>query len=146
MNLDEERRQFRDYLREKGLRYTRERQMVLDIVLSGRGHLNVADVQASLKNEGYHVSRATVYRTLHLLTESGLVERVRLGEAHQHYEPSPGFEHHDHLVCLKCGRIIEFYDPDLEKRQNRIYRHHRFHAKNHNLQVFGLCDDCWRED
>jgi Fur family ferric uptake transcriptional regulator len=145
MKFEEEILQFRNYLRARGLRYTRERQMVLDIILPDQGHLEVRDVQKKLREKGFNVSRATVYRTLHLLTESGLVERVHLGEAHHHYEPSPGFEHHDHLVCLKCGVVIEFFDPDLEKRQQSIYRRHGFYAKTHNLQVFGLCHKCWRE-
>jgi len=141
-NMEKEIQRFREFLKSRNLRCTRERRLILEFMLSGKGHLDALDIHRRLIEQGYNVSRATVYRTLHLLTQSGQVEKVHLGETHQHYEKSTGYSHHDHLICVRCGRIIEFFDPDLEKKQANIYRKYRFHAISHNLQVFGICSEC----
>jgi Fur family ferric uptake transcriptional regulator len=89
------------------------------------------------------ISRATVYRTLSLLTEGGFVQALDLGrESGTLYEHTLGHEHHDHMVCLDCGRIYEFYDERLERAQEAAVKSEGFHATSHRLNVFGTCARC----
>ncbi|MEW6230397.1 MAG: Fur family transcriptional regulator, partial [Bacillota bacterium] len=95
-----------------------------------------------LRDRGRRVSRASVYRTLPLLVKSGLLRDVHSSEKHSHYEHIFGHRHHDHLICTKCGRTIEFNSPMIEKLQTEICNQHGFWATGHKLEITGLCDAC----
>lgn len=133
---------FERYLKTKNLNFTRERKLVLDEVFSIDGHLEADEIFLRLKKDKKDVSRATVYRTLGLLVDSGLVRKVYLGDDHIHYEHTFGHTHHDHLVCIKCGRVIEFSDKKIEKLQAKICQKNRFQEISHTVQIFGYCKDC----
>jgi Fur family ferric uptake transcriptional regulator len=88
------------------------------------------------------VSRATVYRTLSMLEDAGFVEGLDTGDGGRKFEHVLGHEHHDHMVCTSCGKIIEFCDEELEERQRVAASRHGFSISSHSLQLFGVCQQC----
>ncbi len=138
----EERRLFTDFLRRKGLKTTRERTALFDEIFSTHRHFDAEDLVIRMRERGTKISRATIYRTLELLHDCGLVGRVRLNEEKYRYERLRKGEHHDHLVCTGCGKVIEFTDPAIEKRQEAICRAHDIVASSHSHQIWGLCGSC----
>lgn len=136
---------FRRFLSKRGMNFTRERRTILACVFSTERHIEAKKLLQALRRRGEHVSRATVYRTLSLLVESGLLDEVSLGEEHRHYEHLPAHEHHDHLVCTTCGNVIEFTSPAIERMQEDVCREHHFEAKGHRLRIFGYCERCVTE-
>ena len=140
--LPDAQRRFEAFLRERGLKLTSERKELLKAVVRLTEHFDADHLHLKLKQQGKEISRATVYRTLYLLVQGGLVRKQTLGDQHAHYEAVVGDEHHDHLICLNCQKVIEFFREDLETLQDQICEAHRFQALHHSLQIFGLCDDC----
>jgi Fur family ferric uptake transcriptional regulator len=130
------------YLEEKKLRPTRERFLLLDEIMHTGGHFDADDLFAKLNAKGVQVSRATVYNTLDLLVDCGLISRYRFGENHSRYEKAFGRPRHDHLICLECGDIIEFVNDKLDKLQQEVCSEHKFKPHNSTLQIFGVCQAC----
>lgn len=137
-----EQRTFRDFLQAAGLKFTRERRLILEEVFRNHNHFEADDVVIGLRDRGRRVSRASVYRTLPLLVKSGLLRDVHSSEKHSHYEHVFGHRHHDHLICTRCGRTIEFNSPMIEKLQTEICDEHGFWATGHKLEITGLCAAC----
>ena len=133
---------FRTFLAGKRLRMTREREVVLDEIFASREHFDVEDLFARLGREDRHVSRATIYRTLDLLVESGLVNRARFATDTFQYEPRFGTSHHDHMVCTLCGRVIEFVSEEIERLQRKECLKHGFKIKSHRHVILGHCRGC----
>ncbi len=133
---------FRQYLKSRGLKLTSERKNILKKVFSIHDHFDVEELLYLLREDGKQISRASVYRTLNLLVDSSLVEKVDFGEGRAYYEHIYGHVHHDHLVCLKCGKVIQFEDPVIEKRQKEICEEHGFDINCHLLNIFGCCSEC----
>ncbi|HIE08859.1 MAG TPA: transcriptional repressor [Armatimonadetes bacterium] len=133
-------RRLRVALRERGMRLTQAREKVLEEIFESGGHLDAEELVAKLKRRG--VSRATVYRTLRLLEELGLVRRVIYGERHSHFERVIAREHHDHLICVRCGRIVEFENPRIERLQEEVAKEHGFEIVGHTLEIRGVCPAC----
>lgn len=136
---------FERRLREQGLRATRERRSILAHAFKHFGHFQAADLLASLHRHGHRVSRATVYRTIAHLVEAGLLRRHELGDRGTVYEPVFGREHHEHMVCVRCGRILEFVEHDIEKLQEEVCRRHGFRPLSHTLHIQGICGNCRRD-
>jgi Fur family ferric uptake transcriptional regulator len=134
--------ELKEYLRQEGYRLTPERFEVLDAVMTEPGHFEADDLFFHLKESGSKVSRATVYKTLQILEECDLVYRQRVGKHGSRYEKAFGRPHHDHLICIHCGKIVEFIDPVIENRQKNIASSHDFELINHSHQLFGLCPKC----
>ena len=133
----------RGYFKQKSLKYTPERKTILEAVCSMDNHFEADELYLALREKsGRRISRATVYRTLPLLEESGLIRRVIFVDKHTHYEHVYDHLHHEHLICLKCGKIIEFYGQSLEDSLDDIAREHRFKAIAHKLEITGYCDNC----
>jgi Fur family ferric uptake transcriptional regulator len=124
---------------------TRQRVLVFDAVFRVHGHVDAEELAGHLRKPGSRVSRASVYRTLDLLAEAGLVKPTRLGERQRFYEHVHGGEHHDHLVCEVCGRLIEFYSPEIEKLQEKVCRENSFEPARHTMIVYGVCEECRRK-
>ena len=124
--VDREITRFQGYLASQGQKLTQERTALVREIFSTHYHFEADELLFKMKNKGLKISRATVYRTLELLVKSGLVRRVHLGEDHYHYEHVRGDSHHDHLVCTACGAVIEFNDPELERRQLEICARKKF--------------------
>lgn len=133
---------FRDYVQSKGLKFTPERQTILNHVFESHGHFEAEELLIDMRKDNKRVSKATIYRTLSLLVNSGLLREVIFGEKHAHYEHVYGHEHHEHLVCLGCGKIIEFTDERIEKFQEEICIENKFKAESHKFQIMGYCEDC----
>ena len=138
----DERRVFDEFLKRKGLKVTRERTAVFDEIFSTHRHFDADDLVSRMRERGTKISRATIYRTLELLYGCGLVGRVRLNEEKYRYERLRKGEHHDHLVCTNCGKVVEFVDGAIEKRQDAVCKEHDFVATSHSHQIWGLCGAC----
>jgi len=133
---------FEAYLRSKKLKLTGERMDILAAIFLKDSHFDAEALHSELKHQGRDISRATVYRTLDLLVQCGLVRKSSLGSSHANYEAAREDEHHDHLICLNCNKVIEFYRPDLERLQEEICAAQIFQPLHHSLQIFGICSDC----
>ena len=134
--------QFKEYLKKEKLKFTKEREIILSEVLKRRDHFDADELTSDLRKDGFKVSRATVYRTLDILYEIGVVHKATLGHKHNHYENMVGRKHHDHLVCLHCDKVIEFVDDDIERKQEEVCKKLGFVMKRHSLQIFGYCSHC----
>ncbi|HEY9165673.1 MAG TPA: transcriptional repressor [Candidatus Kryptonia bacterium] len=133
---------FEGYLREEKYRITPERFEVLDVAMATSGHFDADELFLTLKKEGSKVSRATVYNTLDILEECGLVYKVRLKDHGSRYEKAFGRAPHDHLLCAQCGQIVEFVDENMEKSREAIAKKFKFELISHSYQILGLCPDC----
>jgi Fur family ferric uptake transcriptional regulator len=134
--------EFTAFLRSRRLRLTAERVAVCREIFAQHGHIDAEAVWAALVRARAGVSRATVYRNLDLLVAAGLVRKQRLGHRHFLYEHVHAGETHDHLVCSRCGRVIEFTSPGIRALQTEICRAHGFVPARHGLQISGLCRTC----
>ncbi len=133
---------FRKYLSQKGQRLTKERDAILEEAFACDGHFDPETLYMDMRKRGMKASRASVYRTLNLLYECGLVERVSKTEHGTIYEQALGRQHHDHMVCIGCGKVIEFYSERLESLQEKLCREQNFTGKSHTLEIRGYCGDC----
>ena len=135
--------QFGRYLAAKSLRYTEERQAVVGAVFEKHRHFEADDLLIWARAHHPRVSRATIYRTLELLVQAGLVRQMTFGDkSAQHYEQVLGIPHHDHLICVACGRVQEVFSAELEREQDALCARNGFVVHHHNLEVFGLCRRC----
>ena len=135
---------FLRFLTGKGLKLTRQREAVVDEILGTVGHFEPEEIVQRLKANRQRASRATVYRTLELLLECRLVEKLDLGTPGSFYEHTHPDEHHDHLICGNCGNVIEFHNDKLEALQAEICSNFDFLETHHSLRIFGFCSKCRR--
>jgi Fur family ferric uptake transcriptional regulator len=133
---------FRAFLRASSLKYTHEREQVLREFFAVDHHFEAEELLTRLRTERSRVSRATIYRTLDLLVQAGLARKVRLGTDHYYFEHVLGRRQHEHMICLGCDRVIEWYDEELEAVLQRNLQQQGFVASRYNVQVFGHCADC----
>lgn len=133
---------FRRFVRSQQMRFTPEREKVLEEVFSIHDHFDAEDLLLRMRDHDIRVSKATIYRTLALLAQAGLIREVIFGEKHGHYEHVLGHGHHDHMICLNCGRIIEFADETIERIQQKICDEHGFVPDRHKLEITGYCAEC----
>jgi len=139
--LDQKNR-FLGYLKAKSLAFTKERKIIFEEVFSTPGHFEAEELLFSLRKKKKRVSRATVYRTLDLLIKSGLVSKIDLGEAHSHYEHILREKYHGHLICLKCGKVIEFENKKIEDLKKESTGGRDFQVMRHSLEFYGYCSKC----
>lgn len=130
------------YMRARGLRSTNQRRLVCDIFCRARGHLSTDDLLALVRKKDPAVGYATVYRTLKLLSESGLAYERQFRDGPTRYELAHTEQHHDHLICVECGRIEEFEDRRIEELQEQVARRHGFVASSHRHELYGVCAGC----
>jgi Fur family ferric uptake transcriptional regulator len=136
---------FKKYLVGKGLKFTPERVKILEEVFSRHDHFDVEDIFQAFHDRGENISRATIYRTLPLMVESGLVqEAMRCGERIC-YEHIYGHRSHGHLVCLGCGRIIEFENNELEDIKKEVCGRYGFKPVEFRFGIKGYCKDCQKK-
>ena len=127
-----------------GLRITSQRALILEIIRQGQGHLDADEVYRRARQKYPRLSLSTVYRALHRFKNLGLVEEVHFDEAHHHYEVKPSSEHH-HLVCLGCGRVIEFQYPLTRYVKRNVTEAKDFDIVNTEIRMTGYCFRC-RQD
>ena len=140
--MREEFRIFYEFIRTKALRYTPQREKILDIFLSTEKHVSIDDLYKLVRRTYRDIGYTTVYRTMKLFSESGLCGETDFGDGILRFEHKYGHEHHDHLICVKCGRFTETMDPEIEKMQDKLAKKHGFTPTNHKLQIFGICRKC----
>jgi Fur family ferric uptake transcriptional regulator len=126
-------------------RITPERFKILDAVLQSQGHFDVDNLYYRMITNGVKVSKATVYNTLELLRECGLVSKYRFAENTSRYEKAFGRPHHHHMICLSCGDIIEFTNDRLERIQEDVAMQKDFKIQSTTIQIFGTCSRCTKE-
>ena len=133
---------FKEALKKEGLKYTPQRIAVLEEIIKDKGHRESEEIYLALKKSGQHVSRATIYRTMDILVNNGFARKMNLGDGRARYESKVNSPHHDHLVCMDCGLIVEFMDQKIEDLQDKIAIQYNFQLKQHIHQLFGLCKKC----
>ncbi len=133
---------FKEYLKARGLKLTKERALILKDISSRSGHFDPEELYIGMKKRGLKISKASIYRTLPLLLDSGLIEQVERTEKHAHYEQTFGRNHHDHMLCISCGSVTEFFSEALEDLQDKICSKKDFEGVTHTLEIKGYCRKC----
>ena len=131
-----------NYISQNNLKITKQRRTVLKAFLECKNHISVEELYNTVLKTEPKIGLATVYRTLALLTKSGLALEMDFGDGQKRYESSYRTVHHDHMVCTECGKIIEFNHPLIEKYQEEIAKVNNFKITSHKLDLFGYCLDC----
>jgi Fur family ferric uptake transcriptional regulator len=131
-----------NYLKEKGFKRTRQREAILAKFLSSEGHISTDELYSAVRKNCPRVGYSTVFRTLRLLKDAQLASEVNFSEKRKRFEHKFAHEHHDHLVCLKCGACIEVLDNRIEKLQEKLARRHGFKPVKHRMEIFGVCRNC----
>jgi Fur family ferric uptake transcriptional regulator len=135
------RARFDDYVRKHGLKSTSQRDAIVDLFLRSSGHMSIEDLLAKVRKRAPKVGYATVYRTMKLLTDSGLAAARQFGDGQTRYEVmGDEHSHHDHLICVSCGLILEFENDTIEQLQNEMAnRLGGFKLVRHKLELYGMC-------
>jgi Fur family ferric uptake transcriptional regulator len=135
-------RRFEQALRERSLKSTSQRDDIARVFFGAEGHLSIEDLYAAVKRVNPRVGYATVYRTLKLLKECGLAAERHFDDGQARYEPVEDAQPHDHVICERCGKIVEFSSQELERLQERIGRFLGFVIARHRMELYGVCADC----
>jgi Fur family ferric uptake transcriptional regulator len=144
-NQDRLRTDLESFMNKRGLRSTEQRRLIIDKLFDATEHITIDGLLNEVRSIDPKVGYATVYRTLKMLTESGVVQEHKFGDGHTRYELSDDEHHHDHLICLECGTITEFEEPAIEELQERIAARHGFQVQAHKHELYGRCADCRRK-
>lgn len=146
---NEDIRRVTDLLRKSGYKLTPQRQAIVDTIITSLGHhLTVEEIFALVKSKRPEIGLATVYRTVMLMTELGLLSRLDLEDGSARYELTRVEENHTHhhLICMKCSRVFEFVGDLLEPLENEIEQKYNFIIKDHSLKFYGICEECAKEE
>ena len=133
---------FRSFIDNKNLRYTVQRDILIEELYINGGHLTPDEFSEIIKNKHPEIGKATVYRTLKLLEEAKLISKIEFGDGRIRYEICTDKEHHDHLICEKCKKSVEVIDPKIESLQKNLVQNHGFELTGHRLYLFGICREC----
>ena len=134
---------FKSHLRTHGQRYTPERAEILETVLECSEHFSAESLVSELRKRKRNVSLATVYRTIPVLIECGFVEpSIKMGDVEYFERRAAGNQHHDHILCTECGKIVEFYSAEIEELQDKIAVKHGFRLLHHSHVLKGICQGC----
>lgn len=137
---------FRRYLRDHNLPVTHQREAVASAIFFADDHVSVGDIEKRLSADHEHVGKATIYRTIELLARAGLLQEHDFGEGFRRYEPLAAQSHHEHLICVSCGKVVEFSSDRLERMNALIAEEHGFRHRHHRLEIYGVCGECQRRD
>jgi Fur family ferric uptake transcriptional regulator len=140
--MNSEKEVFKKYIKSRGLKFTPERQIILEEVFSMHEHFDVEKLHKRLDAKGSRISRATIYRTLPLFLDCGLISEAVRCKDRVYYEHVFGHKHHSHLVCINCGKVIEFEDDRIEEEKERICKKYNFKPAEYRFGIKGYCKDC----
>lgn len=140
----DEREILESYLKERGQKMTGPRETVLRAFLDIERHVTAEELYDAARRLDPSIGQATVFRTIKLLAEAGLAREACRDEGPRRYEHAYRHEHHDHLVCVSCGKLVEFVDPAIEAAQAAVYKKYGFAPTGHHFELFGLCPECRR--
>lgn len=127
-----------EYLQRQGLKLTRQRRAIAEVVFRSDGHLTLTEIHERARERQKSLGFATVYRTMKLMSEAGFATQHRFDDGQSRFERADD-DHHDHIICSRCGRIIEFEAPDIERRQEKIARELGFRVVSHRHEIYGEC-------
>ncbi len=130
------------YLKERDLKLTAQRELILETFLKHQAHISAEELFQKAREKQSHVGFATVYRTLKHMIRCGLARELDFGDGRIQYEPEYNHQHHDHMICTQCGTYIEFLNPRIEELQEQVSRKHGFKITSHRMQLYGLCQKC----
>jgi Fur family ferric uptake transcriptional regulator len=134
-----------EFIGRKGLRRTPQREKILEVFLSTERHVTAEELHKLVKKRLEGIGYVTVYRTMRILVEAGLCDEIDFGDGLTRFEHKYGHEHHDHLICMKCGRFIEVIDPKIERLQEKMAKERGFTPMAHKLEIFGYCRRCLKK-
>jgi len=137
-----EEEKFKNLLEKRRLKYTFDRKAIYGEVMRLSGHFNADSLYERFRNQGLRIGRDTVYRTLPLLLESGVIQKSAGKSKREFFERTSARGHHDHLMCVRCGKIVEFKCPEIEVLQSKIFSEYSFHPICHDHRLFGICRNC----
>jgi len=143
--LDHFRNLLQDHMVKKGLRSTDQRRIIVETFFQAPNHVSIEELLAQVRLQDPRVGYATVYRTLKLLTECGVAFERRFGDGLTRYELADEESHHDHLICVDCGTIIEFEEPRIDQIEEEIAKRHGFLLRSHKHEMYGVCADCQKK-
>jgi Fur family ferric uptake transcriptional regulator len=140
--ITEKKEQLREFLKQKGFKSTRQRDIIAGEFLKCSEHVTAEDLYKKISRKHINIGFTTIYRTLKLLAKSGLATERVFADNLTRYEPLSAEDHHDHLICLNCGSITEFENPKIEKLQERIANEFGFNTVTHKMELYGYCRKC----
>lgn len=141
-HLDHFRAILEQYMERKGLRSTGQRRLIVETFFHSPNHVSIEELLSEVRSRDPKVGYATVYRTLKLLTESGVANERRFGDGLSRYELADEESHHDHLICVECGSISEFEEPEIEALQEKVAERYDFVLRSHKHELYGVCPMC----
>jgi len=133
----------KEMVKQKGLKFTKQRELIYSILLNSTEHLSAEEIFNLIKKEypTNSIGLATIYRNLSFLEENNLIKAIKIKDGVKKYEINKN-EHHDHLICIKCGKIIEFFNEKIEKEQEKIAKEFGFSLTGHCMYLYGICKEC----
>lgn len=134
--------EFRKYLKSRSLPFTPERETAITLISETEDHFTIEELLSEIMNKNLQVSRATLYRTVQLLLEAGFITKISRDDKPPLYESILDRTPHNHFLCKRCGRIIEFQSSGIESNIKKISRDNSFRADSHSLKIFGYCSAC----
>jgi len=142
MSTSKKMEMLKSYIEAKGLKSTAQRDYIAEVFFKTNTHISLEELLKKVKRKTPAIGYATVYRTMRLLTECGLAIARQFGDGQTRYENLPEHGHHDHVICIKCSKIIEFQNEKIEQLQSETAKKLGFTVISHKLELYGYCADC----
>jgi len=144
MTWEKEEKIFEEYLQTKNLKHSEQRKEILRIFLNIDKHLTANELYRIVQGKYSAIGYATIYRTLKLLCGCELCRELKFEDGTTRYEHLYNHQHHDHLICTKCGRFVEVVSSEVERLQEKLIKQHGFYPERHHMELYGICKRCKR--